>query len=182
MIFSILQIIYETFDEIYHKYKEMITHLAYSMLKDYQYSEDVLQEAMTKLSKSRDKLEHLDEAGCHHFVYMVARNAAIDVYRKRKNDWENEIVVHFSEKDSLCNIEGVSDVQAFANEFGFSESLVNAMNKLDFLDRDILCYKYGAGYNAREIGRMLDKSADYVNKRLQRAEKKLAMLLENEDR
>lgn len=94
----------------------------------------------------------------------------------------NEFVVHFSEKDSLCNIEGVSDVQAFADEFGFSESLVNAMNKLDFLDRDILCYKYGAGYNAREIGRMLDKSADYVNKRLQRAEKKLAMLLENEDR
>ncbi len=182
MFFSILQIIYETFDEIFLKYKEMITNLAYSILKDPQYSEDALQEAMAKLSKSRDKLECLDEKGCHHFVYTVARNAAIDVYRKRKTDWENEVVIHFSEENSLCNIEGVPDVQAFADEFGFSESLVNAMNKLDFLDRDILCYKYGAGYNAREIGKMLDKSSDYVNKRLQRAEKKLALLLENEVR
>ncbi len=182
MFFSLLQIIYETFDEIYHKYKEMMMNLAYSILKDPQYSEDAVQEAMTKLSKSRDKLEKLDEEGCHHFAYVVARNAAIDVYRKRKKDWENEIIVHFSEEEPLCNTEGVSDVQAFADAFGFSESLINAMNKMDFWDKDILCYKYGAGYNAREIGQMLNKSSDYVNKRLQRAEKKLALLLENEDR
>lgn len=182
MFFSILQIIYETFEEIYHKYKDMVISLSYSILKDHQYSEDATQETMTKLARSRDRLEILNEDGCHHFVYVVARNTAIDVYRRRKPDWENEIVVHFSEEEPLCNIEGVADVQAFADKYGFSESMVNAMNKLDVQDRDILCYKYGAGYNAKEIGQMLDKSPDYVNKRLQRAVKKLALILEDENR
>lgn len=182
MFTSILQIIYDTFEEIYHKYKAMVANLAYSILKDEHYSEDVLQETMIKLSKCREKIESLDENGCHHFVYTVARNSAIDVYRKRKKDWDNEIIVYFSEEEPLCNVEGVSDIAAFANMYGFSESMVSALNKLDFQDKDILCYKYGAGYNAREIGRILDRSSNYVNKRLQRAEKKLAFILENEDR
>lgn len=182
MFLSILQIIYNTFDEIYHKYKAMVTNLAYSVLKDYQYSEDVLQETMAKLSKCRDKIELLDENGCHHFVYTVARNTAIDVYRKRKKDWDNEIIVHFSEEETLYNVEGVADIVAFANMYGFSEGMVSALNELSLQDRDILCYKYGAGYNAREIGQILDRSSDYVNKRLQRAEKKLAQILKCEQR
>ena len=181
MFLSVLQILYESFEEIYHKYKEMMTHLAYSILKDHQHSEDAVQEAMTNLSKNRAKIEKLEEKELHHFVYVITRNCAIEVYRKRKKDWENEITVHFAEEESLSDIEGVSDVKAFCNEFGFSEEMVDAMNKLEPIDKDILCYKYGAGYNAVEIGVMLGKSSDYVNKRLQRAKKKLAQILENTD-
>lgn len=180
MFVSIFQIIYDTFEEIYNKYKTMVTNLAYSILKDEHYSEDALQETMTKLSKCRDKLESLNENACHHFVYTTARNATIDIYRKRKKDWDNEIIVHFLENEPLCNMEGVSDIAAFASMYGFSESMVAALNELSFQDKDIICYKYGAGYNAREIGQILDRSPDYINKRLQRAEKKLAQILKSE--
>lgn len=148
-------------------------------MKDEHYSEDALQETMTKLSKCRDKLESLNENACHHFVYTTARNAAIDIYRKRKKDWENVIIVHFLENEPLCNMEGVSDIAAFANMYGFSESMVAALNELSFQDKDIICDKYGAGYNAREIGQILDRSPDYINKRLLRAEKKLAQILKS---
>lgn len=47
------------------------------------------------------------------------------------------------------------------------------LHHLDAIDRDIIIYKYGAGYTVKEIARLMDKTPDYVYKRLQRSFKKL---------
>lgn len=178
MSFSVFQTIYEGFEEVYEKYKRVMKNISYAILRDWHYSEDAVQDAMTALSKNEDRLKKFSEDECQHYIYVTAKNAAIDIYRKRKKEWENENFVQFLSDDSLCNTEGVADVHVFANEYGFSDKLVEAMNRLDSVDKDIICYKYGAGYNAVEIADMLGKSPEYVRKRLQRAEKKLSQFIE----
>jgi len=178
MSFSVFRIIYDSFEEVYERYKRVMKNISFSILQDWQYSEDAVQDAMSSLAKNEERLKKFSENECKNYIYVTARNAAIDIYRKRKKEWENENFVQFDADDSLCNTEGVADVHAFANEYGFSDKLIEAMNRLEPMDKDILCYKYGAGYNAVEIAKMLDKSSDYVRKRLQRAEKKLAEFVE----
>ena len=177
MSMSVFRIIYENFEEVYENYKSVMKKISYSILNDWQHSEEAVQEAMTSLSKNEEKLKKFNENELQHYIYVTAKNAAIDIYRKRKNSWENEYSVQFDSNDSLYNTEGVSDIEAFANEYGFSDKLVEAINRLDPIDKDVICYKYGAGYNAVEIAAMLNQTPDYVRKRLQRAEKKLGEFL-----
>ena len=44
-------------------------------------------------------------------------------------------------------------------------------------DKDIIIYKFGAGYNGREISKLIGRDPDYVYKRLQRAIQKLQKIL-----
>ena len=57
MSMSVFRIIYENFEEAYENYKSVMKKISYSILNDWQHSEDAVQEAMTSLSKHEEKLE-----------------------------------------------------------------------------------------------------------------------------
>lgn len=82
----------------------------------------------------------------------------------------NDVLLY---EDALSNIEGELDVNAFCDKYGFSGQVAEMLHHLDAIDRDIIIYKYGAGYTVKEIARLMDKTPDYVYKRLQRSFKKL---------
>lgn len=174
MFLSIIQIIYDAINELAKEYKTMMFSLAFSILKDYQYAEDTMQEALIRLSKNMDKIDNIYSARSRNYVYTITKNTAISMYRSKKN----ENTVQFSDDNGLSNIEGALDIEAFANEYGFSDEISEAILMLDETDRDILCYKYGAGYSGKEIAKMMDCSPDLVYKRLQRVTAKLKGIIE----
>ena len=53
--------------------------------------------------------------------------------------------------------------------------------KLIETDKDIIVYKYGAGYSLKEIAQLMDLDREVVYKRHQRALEKLRAILEAED-
>ena len=174
MLFSIIQVIYDAFTDLAKEYRTMMLSLAYSILKDYQYAEDTVQETLIRLSKNMDKIDNIHSARSKNYVYTITKNMAITMYGHIKS----ENIVQSAEDDGLSNIEGALDVEAFANEYGFSEEIIEALSMLDETDKDILCYKYGAGYSVKEIAKMMDLNQDAVYKRLQRAIIKLRKVIE----
>lgn len=175
MIFSIIQVIYDAIADLEKQYKVMMRSLAYSILKDYQYAEDAVQEALISLSKNMDKIDNIHSDRCRNYVYTITKNRALRMCQEIKN----ENTVQFWDAEELNNIEGALDVEAFADKYGFSHEMTEAISMLDETDKDILCYKYGAGYSGKEIAKMMDCSTDAVYKRLQRATAKLKDMIEN---
>ena len=150
LIFSILQIIQDSINDIFEKYHAMMKSLAYSILKDYQLAEDAMQEALLALSANMDKIDNIDSNRSKNFIYTVTKNKSLNLLK---------------------------NVQVFCNEFGFSDQVLNALSQLDEIDKDIIIYKFGAGYNGREISKLIGRDPDYVYKRLQRAIQKLQKIL-----
>lgn len=172
-IFSLLQVIQDAFTEMFEKYHLMMKNLAYSILKDYQLAEDAVQESLLSLSKNMDKIDNIHSDRSKNYIYTITKNKSLSMLKKQKS--ENS--VQFYDTEELNHIEGELDINAFCDDFGFSEKVAEALSGLDAVDRDIIVYRFGAGYSGKEIAKMLGKEPDYVYKRLQRAMKKLQKVL-----
>jgi len=176
MFLLLIQTVTDAVSDLANEYKRMMQALALSILKDHQYAEDAVQEALVKLFQNMDKIDNLKSTRSRNFVYTVTKNTAISLARKNISN-EN---VTIESLDALSNIEGDIDVKAFCNEYGFSEEISDALNQLDESDKDIICLKYGAGFNAREIAQMLDIKPAAVRKRIERTLRKLQDIIESE--
>lgn len=177
---AVIQIIQNTIDNLFEEYKAMMRNLSYSILKDHQYAEDAVQESLLILAGNMDKIDNLHSNRSKNYIYTVTKNEAIALYKKIKN--KNEKVVQFFDEEEVNNIEGEIDVKAFCNEYGFSEEMLEALSKIEEIDKDILIYKYGAGYSVKEIAKLIGRTPDFVYKRMQRAMKKLQKIIEGDKR
>lgn len=173
MLFSILQVVYDALNDLIKQYKPMMISVAYSILRDYHYTEDVVQDALLQLSQNMDKMDNIYSKRSESYIYIVTKNATISLYRKINN----EEPVIFDDQNPLYNIEGSLDVEAFQNKYGYSAEIMDALSELNEMDRDILCLMYGDGYSGKEIAKLLDCKPDIVFKRLQRAREKLRVAL-----
>lgn len=173
---ALLQIIEDAVSEIYEKYQKMMHHLAYSILRDYQLSEDAVSESLISLSQNLDKIDNINSDRSKNYIYTVTKNKSITMLSKQKSH-DGVILFDF---DELNNIEGEVDVKAFCDEYGFGSSVQEALSILNPLDRDIIIYRYGAGYTGREIAKLINKTPDFVYKRLQRATSQLEVFMRSE--
>ena len=74
----------EEFDPVYVEYHQMVTHLAYDVLHDYDLAQDVCQEVFMKLN---EKIESLDRARIKGWLLRCAKRKSIESAGKgcRKN-------------------------------------------------------------------------------------------------
>lgn len=177
-IISIIQTIHDTFEGIFNKYLPMMRKLAYSIIKDHHLAEDAVQEAMLRLSQNTDKIDNIDSNQSKNYVYTVTKNEALKITIKESNRKNIEEDVKFYDCLGLMNIEGQIDIDAFCDKYGFSMRIAEVLNDLSETDKDIIIYKYGAGYSLKEIASLIEISYDAVSKRHQRALKKIKEVLE----
>lgn len=173
MLVSIIQLIEDGIEEVVRLYRGMMQALTYRILQNYQSAEDAVQEAMLSLSQNMDKLDNIHSRRSFNYIYTVTQNAALGILRKESGQG----VSYFCEEDEIVNIPGQQDIDAFADQYGFGPRVAEALEKLSPLERDILCYRYGAGYTPGEIAELIGENRDFVYKRLQRAKAKLAAVL-----
>ncbi len=172
MFFTLMQIIADTIEELASLYRTMMQNLAYSILRNHQSAEDAVQEALFNLSQNMDKLDNIHSRQSQNYIYTITKNAALSLQKK-----ESRYAAPAYEEEEIQRIPGQLDVEAFADQYGFSPQVAEALEQLEPLDRDILCYRYGAGYTVKEIAKYIGESRDFVYKRMQRAEAKLAGIL-----
>lgn len=133
----------------YAQYKTGIYRYALSILKDPQGAEDVLQETFLRLLSGKYVVA---EEKIQPWLYRVARNCCYDVLRKRER--EQELPPNLPSQDG---------------QFAYIERIA----VLDLTDREIVTMKVLSGMTCKEIGKVLGMTGAAVQKRYERAMRKL---------
>ena len=136
--------------------------LALSILKNYADAEDAMQETFLKVIKSINTYQKNGNARA--WLLSITRNTAIDILRKKNG--------------SVC-IEDVSVISTPANDFAEKFAVDEALMSLQGDDREIVVLKIVSGLKFREISELVGLPLTTVQKRYQRALKKLKTQLKD---
>lgn len=156
------------FERLYDGYKQTMYYAAYQILQDVHMSEDAVHQAFLRLV---DHLDKIDESDCHKtrgFLVIITKHIAIDIYRKNKR----EQTLSFDELEfSIADTAGQMDD---------ADEISRAIARLPLNYAAVLTLKFSHGYTDREIAQMLHITEEAVRKRISRAKKKLAEILEKD--
>ena len=151
----------DKFESLYLKYRKHMKHIAMKILDDEHLAEDAVHNAFVKIISNLEKFNKIDCQETRNLIVIIIRSVSIDMYRKRKREFENT--------DILQN-----DISA-ETDFSMIE-VADILNEIDVLPdiyKDILLLKVEYGYKDREIAKLLGLKIDTVSKRLERARKQL---------
>lgn len=159
----------DNFVILYNKYRELIQKVCYNILKDNQLAEDATHETFIKLINNMDKVKDIESNETKRYLITIAKNSAIDLYRKCFKRRTHEI--NFDEMDSM---EGEV---TYINECE-DNKIVEILKHLPALYRDVLLLKYSNCYSNKEIASVLNISEETVRQRISRGKKMVQSRLE----
>jgi len=160
------------FNEAYEAYSDAIFRFCFFKISDRDKAFDLAQETFVRLwNYLRKGDKEVDNVRA--FLYKIARNLIIDEYRKKNT---------FS-LDAL--LDGGFDVRSDGHkeielEVSAREA-IDAMHGLDDLYREVTLLRFVEGFQPKEIAEVLSVSENVVSVRLNRAVKKLRVILKVED-
>ena len=156
-------------EELYNIYNQEMFKRAYYILKDENDAEDAVQEAFIRIWRHLDKLHDLESDRIKWYMICVAKSAAIDIYRKKKDRWEKEELVDESFWHAYSDEILTENNQIYAAIAGFPDR-----------ERDVLMLKYVYGFSYKEMAQMLGVSTETVKKALMRGKDRLERLCREE--
>lgn len=145
--------------EFYRQNKTRLYMIAFSKLHNKESAEDAVQETFLRLAEDRERFFKLNESERVIFAGIVARNVAVDMYKKA------------AEADTVELTENISDEYENSPEekllYKFTkEKLTEFVRGLPPLQRDVLYLKAVHGMTTREIAARLSVSENVVRQRL----------------
>jgi len=159
----------DKFEFIFHKYKKLMLHKAYGILRDYSLAEDAASEAFIRIYKNIHKIGDPESNKSIAFVVTIVKNVSLTMLKKEKEQAFDEY--DYEQPDSF-NLEEHTISQLS------SEYIYKTLDKLGEEMKSVFLLRYAYELSHREIGRILGLSENNVTVRLHRAKKKLAALLE----
>jgi RNA polymerase sigma-70 factor (ECF subfamily) len=136
--------------------------VAYSVLQDFSLSDDIVQETYIKIMEKA--FSYRKGTNARAWILSIARNIAIDVFRRRKFECDT---------DTLPEESGRFDESSIL----FSMEVKRALDMLDDEERQIITMKIYAGLKHKEIGPLLGINEESCKKKYQRAIAKLRRML-----
>lgn len=161
------------YEQLYLRYSNPLYRIIKSILKEENLSQDALQECFVKLFLNIERIEDIESNRTKAYLTAIAKNVAIDFYRKEKKIR----IVTESEDPSLYEIESDFDVEEILANAELSRELSKHIDKLDHKDRMIILLKYFYSYKDNEIANLLEISPVNVRVRVMRSKRKLATLI-----
>ena len=145
--------------EFYKKTKKHLYRIAFSKLHNKESAEDAVQETFLRLADDREKFFSLNDRERTVFAGIVARNVAVDMYKKA------------SEAETVEMTEDIPDKSDNSPEeellYKFTkEKLEEFVSSLPPLQRDVLYLKAVHGMTVAEIAAKLSVSENVVRQRL----------------
>lgn len=157
---------------LYENYRQTMYYAAYQILQNIHSSEDAVHQAFLRIIDHLDQIDESNESKTRGFLVVITQHIAIDCYRKRKR----EQLMDFNEQELLVPNTASDPVAECVD----TDMVVQALLKLSVDDSAILRLKYAHGYSGAEIASILQITEDAVRKRISRAKKRLADILERE--
>ena len=135
---------------VIHKYmNRQIYAVAYAVLRDFALSDDVVQETYVKIMEKAVSYEK--ETKARSWILSIARNLAIDIYRKRTFDCPSEEVEEEEQRFDEGSVLVSMEVKC-------------ALDSLDDEERQIITMKIYAGLKHKEIAPLLDINEEAIAK------------------
>lgn len=161
------------FGELYERYRDPIYRYCLARSGTSHDAEDLTSDVFIKALQSIDRYQ---ERGLPFvaFLYRIARNAAIDRARTRKQPLSVDGLV--TEPRSSQNVEAEA---AFAVE---RDVLMAALSRLKPEHRDVIVMRFIEGYGAIEVAKVLNKTEGAVRTLQHRALDRLRKEFDNAER
>ena len=161
------------FEELYRRYQPRIARFVCSMLHDSARCEDIAQEAF--LSALRRMRATDAEINFKPWIYQIARNAAIDSYRRNNHAVEVSMDaddgLRASDRTRLVGLDASPDAALVTKER--MGHLQGAFDELSDVHTRVLVMRELEGMSYREIGQKLDLTRPAVESALFRARRRL---------
>ncbi len=161
----------EKFTDIYNRYKDKMFYKAKSIVHRDELAEDVVQESLLKIAKNIANVGSSESGSTAAFVIIITRNTAYDMLkteRRQQGEELDEQIVDIS-KDTLRD--ALSDV-------GYN-TILNEINSLEPIYKDVLTLRLVYDYSVSEISKMLKTSENTIKSRISRGKNILRERLEN---
>ena len=153
------------FEKLYNNYNKLIYSIAYSILKNKQDAEDVVQIVFEKLYLiDKEKLPNRNESS---WLYSITKNETINYLKRNKNNID---------LDSIYNIE---DDNNEINKIIDQDNYNRLISKLNNKEKEIISLKIISNLSFEEIGKLLKEPTGTVKWRYYKAVNTLKILLSN---
>lgn len=153
------------FEKLYNKYKKLVYGIAFSLLKNEQDSEDIVQVVFTKIySIDKSKLPIKNEAS---WLYSVTKNETLNFLKKKKDDI------------SFDDIYEIPDNNNELNKLIEQDNYNRLISKLDNTEKEIVSLKILANLAFEEIGKLLNKPTGTIKWKYYKSVNTLKLLLSN---
>ena len=151
------------FEELYHRYKQLMFHVSRDYFHTESAVEDAVQEAFIRIIKNFSKIGEINCPQTKHFIVIVVRSTCIDLLRTGKGEgvaipWED--VPEVEAPENLRPGAKLEEKEAYGQ-------LV-----------DVMTLRHLQKLPLNQISSITGFSVDYVKKILQRGKKKLEKALE----
>lgn len=157
-------------EQIYINYKKDAYWTAYNILKDHHRAEDVVQDAIIRMSSLIDKIEEVKCNKTRALFVIIVRNLSINIYNKRKNmESAHYEELDIESKDLSLDGEIIRLEQV--------EWVAKELEKINQSYADILTLKYYYEYSNLEISKLLNITEGNVRVRLHRARQSIKKIL-----
>ena len=153
------------FEKLYIKYNKLVYGIAFSILKNKEASEDVVQSVFSKLYEmDKSKMPDNKEAS---WLYTLTKNEAVTFLRKKDNNIDLESIYNIEDKDNEIN--NIIDQVEF-------NRLIRGLNDKE---KQIISLKILANLSFDEIGKLLGESTNTIKWRYYKSINTLKILLSN---
>lgn len=152
------------YEELYQRYSTLVYKIAFSILKDKENAEDIMQNVFIKIiNLSEEKLPTNYEAS---WLYSVTKNEAISYIRKNKETVSIEKVKEKSEKDKIEEIIQKEDY----------EKLISSLEQKE---KQIISLKVEVGLTFKEIAKILNMPIGTIQWKYYKSLHSLKLLIGN---
>ncbi|EIT84245.1 RNA polymerase sigma factor [Fictibacillus macauensis ZFHKF-1] len=163
---------YAKMEELYTLYEQRVYHVAYAVLHNVQQAEDAVQETFLTLYQRLKELRKLDEEELKRYILRIAKNKAIDSYRKNRRHGEFLNEYQRETKDAVD--ENVEEWErSFLSEVQIDELLTNLTDS----NRRVFKYKIFYNLSYTEIADLMGIAETNVRKQFERARKKVVQFM-----
>lgn len=147
--------------ELYNAYAREIYLYLYSLCKDAQLAEDLMQESFCKAILALSS----DHTNMRAWLYTVARNLCLNELKKRSRE---------NCDDNLHSLSGsVSDAAEHLISEERSKAVFKALSRLELRRREILQLQYFSGFTLKSAAKVLGMSYDNARVLSHRAKQEL---------
>ena len=153
------------FEKLYTKYNKLVYSIAFSILKNKEDSEDIVQIVFSKLYEiDKNKLPTNREAS---WLYSLTKNEAISFLRKKRNNIGLESIYEIEDNDNEINniIE--------------RDSYNRLISRLNDKEKQIISLKILSNLSFEEIGKLLNEPTGTIKWRYYKGVHTLKLLLSN---
>lgn len=151
------------YEELYEKYSSLVYKIAFSILKDKENAEDIMQNVFIKIANLSEENPTNYESS---WLYSVTKNEAISYIRRNKEMASIEDITQKSEEDKI-------------EEVLEKENYENLLSSLEQKEKQIISLKVEVGLTFKEISKLLNMPIGTIQWKYYKSLHSLKLLIGN---